>query len=239
MKRMINPSDDRSNSTSPWWKKESTRMLRHGVVWVLVILAANWFVLYQMVVLSDQIRDHRITEDFSSPSLSAWEDPGNSKVINGVVQLLPGDEFSLKVRLVDLSFTVKGRRPENGSLIISYRAGGPGSYQVILNDRGVSLNRVINGVSNPLVSAPIDIPPGKWVTFHIITRANLHAVILDGKIVLRTFDPNPFVPGTIKLGYSGPVNTTGEYDNLKLLFDINPVVEEIKPQGLGGPLPGQ
>jgi hypothetical protein len=206
--------------------------------WVVVVVVGNLLLLELMLTLSGQIHDVDVTEHFDNPSLPDWEHNSNASVSEGVLRMEPGAYAFTNYGWGNVSLTVRARRWGKGALTISYRAGDKGSYNVRFGDLSVSLIRVIDRNTVELVSVPVSVPAGVWVTVHVMAIGNLHAVSLDGKTILKYDDPNPFPTTMIGLLNNGPGQPTGEFDELQISGDSNlEVVADLLPS-TENPSPG-
>jgi hypothetical protein len=193
---------------------------RVKMMWVGV-MGLLWAGLFFIPALAQEGDGYR--ETFDNPPLIEWEVAPGALVENGVLKLNPGN-FALRFGdWSDITLNIKVKYTGDGQVGIGYYFRDEGSYNLLISDNFLSLEKVKNGVSSQLGQADVpDIRQNLWINLKIVVSGGEHEVYVDETLQLSATDAEPLPTGAVLLHVLG--DATAEFDDLEV-------------RGVGGPPP--
>jgi len=180
------------------------------VVWlgVMIILWAGSSLIPAMAQEGDGYR-----ETFDNPPLTEWEVAPGVSVENGVLKLNPGNYALRFGDWSDITLKITVKYTGDGQAGVSYYFRDEGSYNLLISDNHLSLEKVKNGIPNQLDQADVsDIQQDKWIDLKIVVSGGEHEIYVDENLQLSATDPEPLVTGAVLLHVLG--EATVEFDDL-------------------------
>jgi hypothetical protein len=166
------------------------------------------------------------TETFDDANLPEWERSPDTYVIDGVLQILPGNFALHFVDLQDFSATMDLKFEGMGVITVSYSFRGESAYVFAIDESAMHLIRRTEG-DERAIGGPEEagLPGEGWFQLDVRVSGGNHEIRIDGELVFQAQDEEPLPPGALL--FNADSERTLEVDNLSIT--ITPVDEPREP----------
>jgi photosystem II stability/assembly factor-like uncharacterized protein len=162
------------------------------------------FVIAAIVVAAPQHEESVVTADFDSGRTEGWELTENATLRDGMLQLFgPGHAFWFEAHGADFGLGFRIRFGEGAGEVVLKASGEPPHHRLYaLRFFGPELElvRISGGDELGMGAAPVGMAPGTWHRVNVSISGGQIQIAVDGRPVVRAFDPQPLPPGATAFG---------------------------------------
>ena len=179
---------------------------------LLAFLITTFFILKPVHAQEETTTE---TDSFDSPELEGWEHSPEVVVVDGVLQIHPG-QYALKLgdwSDLDMSFKAKFSGP--GELAIGYHFRDEGRYILHITLNEVSLAREVTEPFTELGKAQLSgVSIGEWINVRIVLKGSDHQIYINNEELITASETDTLSPGPVFFHATG--ETIGEFDDLTI-----------------------
>jgi hypothetical protein len=201
----------------------------------LVLLITTFFVLKPVYAQEETTTE---TDSFDSPELEGWEHSPEVLVVDGVLQIHPG-QYALRLgdwSDLDMGFKAKFSGP--GELAIGYHFRDEGRYILHINLDEISLAREVTEPFTDLGRAQLSgVSIGEWIDVRIVLKGGDHQIYINNEALINVSETDTLSPGSMFFHTAG--ENIGEFDDLTITGVKSSFAPEGEPGVENAPSPGE
>lgn len=154
------------------------------------------------------------TETFDDSSLPGWERSEGAVVVNGMLNIEPGN-FAVRFGdHSDISLSVRVNLSGLNIVFIRYYMRDEGSYAVILVEDVIILEKSLPDHPIELGVSPREVQTDEWMDIRIDVSGGDHEIFLNGQSMIQATDPEPLQAGAI--GFMVDGEASAAFDDLSV-----------------------